>query len=65
MFIKRNFYQQTGVQPHLNITDNINGSHNPSAAEVEQFINEAYNTLFTDEAHLLSVFFEYNDNYHT
>ena len=61
----RNFYQQTGVQPHLSITDSINGSHNPSTAEVEQFINETYNTLFTDEAHLLLVFFEYNDNYHT
>ncbi|MDW7677051.1 MAG: TPM domain-containing protein [Bacillota bacterium] len=61
----RNFYQQTGVQPHLYITDTVYGSHSPSTAELDDFANELYDALFTDEAHLLLVFFEYNESYMT
>jgi cbb3-type cytochrome oxidase subunit 3 len=57
------FYQKTGVQPYLYITDMVNGSHDPSLAELEEFANELYDQLFTDEAHLLLVFFEYNGKY--
>lgn len=56
----RNFYKETGVQPYLYITDNINGSNNPTDAEVEAFLEELYDELFSDEAHLLVLFFEYN-----
>jgi uncharacterized membrane protein len=61
----KNFYQQTGVQPYLFITDNIDGSHRPTEAEAEQFAFRTYDELFTDEAHLLLIFFEYQDNYRT
>lgn len=59
----KHFYQKTGVQPHLYITDTINGSHSPSADELDAFARELYEQLFTDEAHLLLVFFEYNGGY--
>lgn len=62
----KNFYKETGVQPYLYITGSINGSHDPTQAELEAFANEQYDALFTDEAHLLLVFFEYYPSeYHT
>jgi len=57
------FYQKTGVQPYLYITDNVNGSHAPSASELDAYARNLYDQLFTDEAHLLLVFFEYNNSY--
>ncbi|MBM7541068.1 TPM domain-containing protein [Amphibacillus cookii] len=54
----RHFYNETGVQPHVYITDHIAGDVDPSMAEIEAFSNELYDELFTDEAHLLLVFFE-------
>ncbi|MCG2729925.1 MAG: TPM domain-containing protein [Acetobacterium sp.] len=59
----KHFYQQTGVQPFVVITDTINGSHNPTESELDAYANQLYDQLFTDEAHLLFVFFEYNDAY--
>ncbi|MGI6679393.1 MAG: hypothetical protein ACOX2Q_10195 [Dehalobacterium sp.] len=59
----KNFYQKTGVQPYLFITDKVGGSHYPSAAELDTFARTLYDQLFTDEAHLLFVFFEYDNNY--
>lgn len=59
----KHFYQKTGVQPYLYITDTVNGSHDPSQAELEEFANGLYDQLFTDEAHLLLVFFEYDGKY--
>lgn len=62
----KNFYNQTGVQPHLYITDTIAGSHSPSDADAEAFAQAKYDELFSDEAHLLLIFFEYGDGpYHT
>lgn len=62
----KNFYKETGVQPYLYITDSVNGNHSPSQAELESFATEQYDALFTDEAHLLLVFFEYTPSeYHT
>ena len=29
----KNFYNKTGVQPHVYITDTVNGSHYPSGEE--------------------------------
>lgn len=55
----KHFYEKTGVQPYLYLTDDINGSTNPSMEDLENFANEKYNELFADEAHLLLVFFEY------
>jgi len=61
----KNFYKQTGVQPYLYLTDTIDGSHSPTEAQVEQFAYDTYDNLFADEAHLLLIFFEYGDAYHT
>ncbi len=58
----KNFYQETGVQPYLYITDTVNGSHSPTATDLKNFTEGLYDDLFTDEAHLLLVFFEYNSN---
>lgn len=54
------FYDKTGVQPYVYITDNINGSSstNLSNEEMSNFANQLYDQLFTDEAHLLLVFYE-------
>ncbi len=59
----KNFYQETGVQPYLYLTDTVNGSHYPSTAELDAFANSLYDQLFTDEAHILLVFFEFNGQY--
>ncbi len=59
----RYFYQKTGVQPHLFITDNVNGSRSPSVGMLDKFANDLYDELFTDEAHLLLVFFENESGY--
>jgi len=58
----KDFYHKTGVQPYLYITDTINGSHYPTLDDLEAFAVEQYNQLFTDQAHLLLVFFEYDSN---
>ena len=59
----KHFYQKTGVQPYLFITDTINGSHSPTASDLDEAANSLYEKLFTDEAHLLLVFFEYDNSY--
>lgn len=59
----KQFYQKTGIQPYLYITDTVNNSHSPTASSLDGFANNLYNELFTDEAHLLLVFFEYNKSY--
>jgi uncharacterized membrane protein len=59
----RHFYKETGVQPYLYLTDTINGSHYPTDTELQSFAEGLYDELFTDEAHLLLVFFEYDGRY--
>jgi uncharacterized membrane protein len=59
----KHFYQKTGVQPYLFITDTINGSHSPTASDLDEAAKSLYDQLFTDEAHMLLVFFEYANSY--
>ncbi len=59
----KHFYQKTGVQPHLYITDTVDGTHYPSAEQLDLYARGLYDELFTDEAHLLLVFFEYQSGY--
>ena len=59
----KHFYKETGVQPYLYLTDTVNGSHFPTESELESYANSLYDELFTDEAHLLLVFFEYENRY--
>ena len=60
----KNFYKKTGVQPYLYVTDTIAGTHTPTTEQVKQFATDTYDSLFEDEAHLLFIFFEYNNTYH-
>lgn len=61
----RHFYNETGVQPYVHITNNINGSTDPTNDEMVSYSNALYDELFTDEAHALLVIFEPNINYYT
>ncbi|MHB1316046.1 MAG: hypothetical protein ACYCX2_11270 [Christensenellales bacterium] len=57
----KNFKRKTGVQPYVFLTGNINGSYDvPSDDELKAYAENMYDKLFTDEAHLLLVFY-YND----
>lgn len=59
----KHFYEKTGVQPLLYLTDNINGNYFPDENEMDSFANDLYDKLFTDEAHLLFIFMEYEGRY--
>lgn len=59
----KDFYKQTGVQPHLYITDEVDGSRNPSSTQIETFAEGLYDEMFQDEAHLLLVFQDADGHY--
>lgn len=52
----KDFYNETGVQPYLVITDQINGDYHPTGDEVWNYANQLYDELFTDEGHMVFVF---------
>ncbi|WP_208560293.1 hypothetical protein [Marinilactibacillus kalidii] len=54
----RYYYEKTGIQPYLYITEEIDGNANPSLEELEAFKSNLYDELFDDEAHMLVLFFE-------
>jgi|GEM_PF-3537677 len=52
----RYFYDVTGVQPYMIITDTVNGSAQPSEDEIDAFLGENYTRLFdSDGGHLLTL----------
>lgn len=55
------FYEKTGVQPHVYITDDVGGDFYEC---VEDFANDKYDEMFADEAHVLLIFWE-QDYYNT
>ena len=58
------FYQETGVQPYLFLTGSADGVGTaPSMEELENMANQLYDELFTDEAHLILIYYEYQDSY--
>nr|WP_315022521.1 hypothetical protein [uncultured Aminipila sp.] len=59
----KNFYKETGVQPYLYITDNVNGEHITDEEQLADYSELLYQNLFTDEAHMLLVFYEYDGDY--
>ncbi len=59
------FYERTGVQPYLYLTDNVNGQYSFTSAEVKTFLENKYDELFRDEAHLLLLFTEHEGVYTT
>jgi uncharacterized membrane protein len=52
----KQFYDLTGVQPYVYITDNVNGDYAPDDDTLASFANSLYDGLFTDEGHLLFVY---------
>ena len=55
----RAFYEKTGVQPFLYVTEDINGDTNPSNSEMDAFCAQLYDELFEDEGHILVVSYDY------
>ncbi len=54
------FYNKTGVQPYVYITDDIDGLYSPDMDDMQVFSERKYDELFTDEAHVILVFYERN-----
>ncbi len=52
------FYDATGVQPYLIIADNLDGNSTPTTADMDTYLEKRYGELFTDEQHLLVLFFD-------
>lgn len=61
----KNFYQKTGVQPYLYLAESLDGNYSPTDNEARASMEALYDTLFDDEAHLLLVFTEHNERYHS
>lgn len=55
----KHFFQKTGVQPFLYITDTINGTKEPTSDDMDRYANQLYDELFEDEGHILILFHEY------
>lgn len=58
----QSFYNDTGVQPFLWITDNIDGKARPTESDFENALNQKYDELFDDEGHLIVCFMESSPN---
>ena len=56
----KTFYDKTGVQPYLWITDNINGKIKPNTSDFETALKSKYLELFKDEGHVIVCFMESN-----
>lgn len=57
------FYKATGVQPYVYITDHIGSGNYASDQEIMDFAEATYEKLFTDEAHVLLIFYEKDEDY--
>lgn len=55
----KHFYEKTGVQPYLYIANELDGNSSPDFDAVEKFMNDKYYELFSDEGHILVLYFEY------
>lgn len=53
------FYEETGIQPYLYLVD-ANGTM--SQTEMDEFAEKAYDNLFTDEGHMLVLYFSCKDD---
>lgn len=58
----RAFYEETGVAPYLYLTETVYDSSRPTESKMSAFANELYDSLFTDEGHVLVIFQEYNSD---
>lgn len=55
----KHFHEKTGVQPYLYIANELYGDSSPDFDAVEKFMNDKYYELFSDEGHILVLYFEY------
>lgn len=61
----KKFYERTGVQPFLIISESIEGNENPSIDKLDQYLEKRYEELFSDEQHILLIFFDNGKNWYT
>ncbi len=55
------FYSETGVQPYLLITDNLDGKGSDlTDSEAESYLASVYDSLYNDEGHMILAFVEYD-----
>jgi uncharacterized membrane protein len=60
------FYGKTGVRPYLWIADEIGDSKDLSYSDLEQYMEDEYAKVFTDEGHMIVMFYEpYPEEYET
>lgn len=59
----KEFYSSTGILPYVYIINNVAGDYDPSTQKLEQFAESAYERLFTDEGHILLLFWDYGGAY--
>ena len=59
------FLDKTGIQPYLMIYDNVDGKKTFNDSDVEKVMENKYNLLFNDEAHMIFMFIEpYTNNFY-
>lgn len=57
------FYEITGVQPYLLITDNLNGKgRDLKDSDAEDYLQNLYDSLYDDEGHMIFAFIEYEQS---
>ncbi|MDO4616202.1 MAG: TPM domain-containing protein [Lachnospiraceae bacterium] len=59
----KQFYQETGVQPYLYLTDTVDGTTSPTEQQMEDYAEEIYDRLFSDNGHLVLLFRQEDNNY--
>lgn len=58
----KHFYDKTGVQPFLYVTQTINGDPDPDNATLEAYAQQLYSELFTDSGHFLLLVYDPGDD---
>ncbi len=59
----KHFYKETGVQPYLYLTDTVMGTNLPSDQQMQDYAENIYNSLFTDDGHLVLLFRQDDNSY--
>lgn len=54
----KKFFERTGVQPFLIISEEIEGNKYPSIEELDKYLEKRYGELIADEQHILVLFFD-------
>ena len=54
----KQFYQETGVQPFLYLTPDVNGEYDPLKPALEDYAQTLYSELFDDDGHFLVIIYD-------